>query len=84
VVSEVIEARDLQTALGLVAAESGVCVIPSASRQSRSDLHYRLIAGERATSPVILNHRINDGSRYIPVVKDLIREMFAESPPWLD
>lgn len=84
VVSEVIEARDLQTALGLVAAESGVCVIPSASRQSRSDLHYRLIAGERATSPVILNYRINDGSRYIPVVKDLIREMFAESPPWMD
>lgn len=82
--AEIIEARELQTALGLVAAESGVCVVPSAARLLRSDVHYRLIEGERATSPVILNYRMNDGSRYIDVIKQLIQEMYAENPPWLD
>jgi DNA-binding transcriptional LysR family regulator len=81
--SEVQEARELQTALGLVAAESGVCIVPSASRQLRSDLHYRLIEGERATSPVVLNYRRSDESRYIDVIKQLIQEMYAENPPWL-
>lgn len=82
--AEIIEARELQTALGLVAAESGVCVVPSAARLLRSDVHYRLIEGERATSPVILNYRMNDGSRYIDAIKLLIQEMYAENPPWLD
>ncbi|MGO3126856.1 MAG: hypothetical protein ACTIJY_02170 [Luteimonas sp.] len=82
--AEIIEARELQTALGLVAAESGVCVVPSAARLLRSDVHYRLIEGERATSPVILNYRMNDGSRYIDIIKQLIQEMYAENPPWLD
>ncbi|GAB3065201.1 LysR family transcriptional regulator [Stenotrophomonas tumulicola] len=82
--SEVHEAKDLQTALGLVAAETGVCVVPSASRQLRADLHYRLIEGERATSPVVLNYRRADDSRYIGIVKKLIQEMYAENPPWLD
>jgi len=81
--SEVQEAKELQTALGLVAAESGVCIVPSASRQLRSDVHYRLIEGERATSPVILNYRRSDESRYIDIVKRLIQEMYAENPPWL-
>ncbi|UNK42410.1 LysR family transcriptional regulator [Luteimonas sp. S4-F44] len=82
--SEIIEARELQTALGLVAAQSGVCIVPSAARQLRSDVHYRLIDGARMTSPVILNYRMNDSSRYIDVVKQLIQEMYAENPPWLD
>jgi DNA-binding transcriptional LysR family regulator len=82
--AEILEAREQQTALGLVAADSGVCVIPSASRQSRSDVHYRLIEGNRATSPVILNYRVNDGSRYIELVKQLIQEMYEENPQWLD
>lgn len=82
--SEVHEAKELQTALGLVAAETGVCMVPSASRQLRSDVHYRLIEGERATSPVVLNYRRTDDSRYIGIVKKLIQEMYAENPPWLD
>lgn len=80
---EILEAKELQSALGLVAAEMGVCVVPSASRQLRADLHYRLIEGERATSPVILSYRRADESRYIERVKRLIQEMYAENPPWL-
>lgn len=82
--AEVQEVRELQTAMGLVAAEVGVCVIPAAARFLRADLHYRLIDDERATSPIILSHRINDGSRHIELIKQLIQEMYVEHPPWLE
>ncbi|MFG1246551.1 LysR family transcriptional regulator [Xanthobacter flavus] len=81
--AEVQEVREIQTALGLVAAETGLCVIPSSARQMRSDVHYRLLEGERATSPVILYHRVGDTSPYIDLVKEVIKEMYAENPSWL-
>ncbi|OMQ42757.1 LysR family transcriptional regulator [Ensifer sp. 1H6] len=80
---EVQEVREIQTALGLVAAAAGVCIIPSSARQMRNDVHYRLLEGEHATSPVILNHRANDNGYYIDLIKQLIQEMYAENPPWL-
>jgi len=61
----------------------GVCIIPAAARV-RSDLVYRVIEDERATSPIILSHRLNDDSWYIAAIKELIVEMYAENPPWLD
>ncbi len=82
--AEVHEVRELQTALGLVAAEAGFCVIPSSARQTRSDVHYRLIEEVGVTSPIILNHRVGDNSVHIELIKRLIREMYAENPPWLD
>ncbi len=81
--AEVEEVRELQTALGLVAAEMGVCVIPASAR-IRNDLHYRLIDDEKVTSPIILSHRLNDNAWYIDAVKQLIADMYAEKPPWLD
>jgi DNA-binding transcriptional LysR family regulator len=78
------EVGDIQAALGLVASEAGVCVVPSSARQLRSDVHYRLIDGDRATSSVILNYRSGDQSPYITLVKQLIQDMYAEDPPWLD
>jgi DNA-binding transcriptional LysR family regulator len=81
---EIQEVREIQTALGLVAAEFGVCVTPSSARQLRQDVHYRLLDSDRAISPVILSHRINDNSKYIELVKSLIAEMYAEQQAWLD
>ncbi len=81
---EVHEVREIQTALGLVAADYGLCIIPASARQMRSDVRYRLLEGDGVTSPVILNHRVNDTSYAIDVVKRLIREMYEENPPWLD
>jgi DNA-binding transcriptional LysR family regulator len=81
--SEVQEVREIQTALGLVAAEAGICIVPSSARQMRSDVRYRMIEGDRATSPVILYHRVGDNSEYIALVKQLIQDMYAENPPWL-
>lgn len=81
---DVLEVREIQTALGLVAADSGICIIPSSARQMRSDVRYRVIDSPRATSPVILNHRVGDTSRYLELVRRLIREMYAEKPAWLE
>ncbi|WP_312526871.1 LysR family transcriptional regulator [Comamonas sp.] len=81
--AEVHEVRELQAGLGLVAAEMGVCIVPAAARL-RSDLVYRLIDDERATSPIILSHRVNDDSWYIAAIKELTAEMYAQNPPWLD
>jgi DNA-binding transcriptional LysR family regulator len=80
--SEVEEVREIQTALGLVAAEAGICIVPLSARQMRSDVHYRMIDDERATSPVILYHRVSDNSGYITLVKQLIEIMYAENPTW--
>ncbi|MDH0496188.1 LysR family transcriptional regulator [Comamonas aquatica] len=80
--SEIHEVREIQTALGLVAAESGLCLIPASARL-RSDLHYRLIEDQRATSPIILTHRINDNAWFIEVIKRLATDVYAEHPSWL-
>ena len=80
---DVLEMREIQSALGLVAADSGICIIPSSARQMRSDLRYRLIDTPGATSPVILYHRAGDRSRHLGLIKQLIRDMYAENPFWL-
>ena len=80
---EVHEVRELHAALGLVAAEVGLCIVPAAARL-RAELAYRLIAGAEITSPIIMSHRLNDDSWYVQAIKDLIAEMYAQTPPWLD
>ena len=81
--AEVHEVREIQTALGLVAAESGLCLIPASAR-IRSDLHYRLIDDPRITSPIILTHRLSDNAWYVEAIKQLIKDMYLEKPAWLD
>lgn len=80
---QVHEVRELQAALGLVAAEVGLCLIPAAAT-FRNDLIYRPIDDDRATSPVILSHRANDSSWYIEATLRLAKVLYAENPPWLD
>jgi DNA-binding transcriptional LysR family regulator len=74
----VYEVSDLQTALGLVAADQGICIAPESTRIFRSDLHYRILDDKYATSPIIMSHRIEDKSPYINLTKDLAAESFAE------
>ena len=74
----VYEVSDLQTALGLVAADKGICIAPESTRIFRSDLHYRILDDKYATSPIIMSHRIEDKSPYINLTKDLAAESFAE------
>lgn len=81
--AEVQEVREIQTALGLVAAAAGLCIIPASARQMRSDVQYRPIADPRATSPVILSHRAGDSSAHIDLVRRLLREIEEEAPAWM-
>lgn len=73
--AEVQEVREIQTALGLVAAAAGLCIIPSSARQMRSDVHYRPIADAQATSPVILSHRTGDTSPHLTLVRQLLQDI---------
>ena len=77
------EVSEMQTALGLVAAEMGVCIIPYAASRHRADLQYRRLADDHATSPVILSHRRNDDSPYLALVKRLLQEMYSEGAEWM-
>ena len=77
------EVSEMQTALGLVAAEMGVCIIPYAASRHRTDLQYRRLADDHATSPVILSHRRNDDSPYLALVKRLLQEKYSEGAEWM-
>lgn len=69
------EVRELQTALGLVAAEVGVAIVPtSVQRLQRDDVVYRAIR-EPAVSPIFLNWRSNDTSAAIQILLRICSEM---------
>ncbi|MDO5647514.1 LysR family transcriptional regulator [Paracoccus sp. (in: a-proteobacteria)] len=80
---EVQEVREIQTALGLVAAESGICIVPLSARQMRSDVTYRPLSDRAATSPIIMTQRSGDTSPILNQIRDMITEIYAEKPAWL-
>jgi DNA-binding transcriptional LysR family regulator len=76
----VYEVRELQTALGLVAAEVGVCVVPvSVERLRRDNVVYRPLDEEKAVSPVIMSTRKGDRSPEIALILKLIREIYRKA-----
>lgn len=71
------EARELQIAIGLVAAEEGLAIIPESISRSRShDVVYRDLV-EPATSPIIMSHRINDSSCELALMSAVIATEYA-------
>lgn len=71
------EVRELQTALGLVAAEMGVCLVPASVETLRRDnVAYRPLQSVQAVSPIIMSHRKGDRSPEIALVLKLIRQMY--------
>ena len=70
----------LQTALGLVAAGIGVCLVPECVQQlRRGDVIYRASEDEGLVSPVIMSYRVHDDSGEIVVLLELIRELYRET-----
>jgi DNA-binding transcriptional LysR family regulator len=70
------EARELQIAIGLVAAEEGVCVVPESVQKSRvDDVRYRELV-EPAVSPIIMSCRIDDRSPELRVMADVIARRY--------
>jgi len=73
------EARELQTAIGLVAAEVGFAIVPTSVRRSRrDDIVYRELDDANVTSPIIMSRRINDTSPWIRLMGRVIMDVYAE------
>ncbi|KQM20884.1 LysR family transcriptional regulator [Novosphingobium sp. Leaf2] len=72
------EARELQIAIGLVAAEEGIAIVPESVRFARShDLVFREIR-EKATSPIIMSHRLQDSSPELVLMREVISRKYGE------
>ena len=71
------EVRELQTALGLVAAEVGVCIVPaSVQRFRRDNVGYVALDEPDAISPILMSHRKNDTSPEIDLLVALIQDLY--------
>jgi LysR family transcriptional regulator, benzoate and cis,cis-muconate-responsive activator of ben and cat genes len=69
------EVRELQTALGLVAADVGICLVPSSVRNlGRADVTYLDLEEPKVISPIIMSHRKNDRSPLLAQLVKLVRE----------
>lgn len=72
------EARELQIAIGLVAAEEGIAIVPESVRRSRTeDVVYRDLV-EPATSPIIMSRRIDDNSVDLRTMSRVIAANYAQ------
>lgn len=72
------EARELQIAIGLVAAEEGVAIIPESVRKARTeDVRYVELA-EPASSPIIMSHRVGDFSPEIVMFMRIIARKYSD------
>ncbi len=73
------EARELQTAIGLVAAEVGICIVPtSVQRLRRDDVVYREIDELTITSPIIMSRRVGDASQHLATLSKVIIDAYRE------
>lgn len=72
------EARELQIAIGLVAAEEGFAIVPESVRRGRTeDVRYRPLR-EHATSPIIMSLRASDVSAEARLMGDIIAARYRE------
>ena len=72
------EARELQIAIGLVAAEEGIAIVPeSVSRSRTGDVVYRDLA-EVATSPIIMSHRLGSKAPELRLFAKVVARKYSE------
>lgn len=76
---KVVEVRELQIALGLVAAGEGVSILPSSVRNlQRSDVSYMELNEQHLVSPIIMSKRMRDESQDITALLNLIYNLYDE------
>jgi DNA-binding transcriptional LysR family regulator len=75
---EIHEVSEIDTALALVAAGMGFCLVPATSRHLRPDVAYRLIRDEDVMLPVFMCYRAQEDEALIAAVKAIIREFMVE------
>jgi DNA-binding transcriptional LysR family regulator len=67
----------LQTALGLVAAQVGVCLVPESVEGLRAHgVVYRPIPAAHVVSPIIMSRRLQDESPATTLMCSLARQLF--------
>lgn len=72
------EVRELQTAIGLVAAHTGLSIVPeSVQRLKRDDVVYLPIADKAARSPIMMIHRAGDISSELARLIEIGCELHA-------
>lgn len=75
------EVRDVQTALGLVAAGAGITLVPSSMRRmGRDDLAYVDLDEPSIVSPIIMSYRRNDKSPVLAQLCQLVRDFDVHTP----
>jgi DNA-binding transcriptional LysR family regulator len=75
----VYEVRELQIALGLVAAGEGISVVPSSVYGlKRDDVSYKELDDPTLVSPIIMSMRMLDESRDIQEMLELIYRLYEE------
>ncbi|ACC73153.1 LysR family transcriptional regulator [Paraburkholderia phymatum] len=75
------EVRELQTALGLVAAQVGVCLVPESVRGLRAHgVTYRSIDETQVSSPIIMSRRLQDQSPTTDLFCSIARDLFRKPP----
>jgi DNA-binding transcriptional LysR family regulator len=73
------EAQEIQTALGLVAAGMGICVVPTGVSRLRPDeVVYRPLSDAQAVSPIIMSTRLHDQNEDIVLLRALIDRIYQE------
>ncbi len=73
----VLEVRDVQTALGLVAADVGISLVTASVQHLRRDkVEYRPLDEPQAVSPLFMSHRVNDTSPEIAILLDAIGDVY--------
>ncbi|EKS69635.1 MULTISPECIES: LysR family transcriptional regulator [Caballeronia] len=76
---KIYEVRELQIALGLVAAGEGISVVPSSVHGlKRDDVSYKELDDPTLVSPVIMSMRALDESRDIKEMLELIYRLYDE------
>lgn len=76
---KVYEVRELQIALGLVAAGEGISVVPSSEAGlKRDDVSYKELDDPTLVSPIIMSMRALDESRDIKEMLELIYRLYDE------
>ena len=68
----------MQIAVGMVAAEEGVCIVPESVKQSRTDDVRYLEIAENVSSPIIISHRVNDHSLDLALMAAVIEQTYIE------